>query len=194
MVSLTSHLNDSKVTDFLFWMAHELGHSLAPSLCGDEAETFADNFAQALLFPPSEADSLYRKIATDKTSALGLVIAVAKDWNISPYTVHLALTHAEKRQGVATSILPPARQIMGVANQNATNERVSQSLFKVSNPSPADFIKKCETWLNTGFFRSFAAFLSQNNGENPPITDLAHLLGISPDDAYGVIKYLEKGA
>lgn len=43
---------DTNVHDLKFWMAHELGHCLSPSLTGTEvAEDFADAFAGALLFP-----------------------------------------------------------------------------------------------------------------------------------------------
>lgn len=72
---------DSKVTDFLFWMAHEIGHSIAPSLCDQAAEDFADAFAQSLLFPQGEADALYGKLAdAKKTSALPMILVTAKDW------------------------------------------------------------------------------------------------------------------
>lgn len=186
---------DSKITDFLFWMAHELGHSITPLLCGNEAETFADNFAQALLFPPIEASALYRKmIGAGKSNELAMILGAAKDWNVSPYTVFLALSHVEKQQGLETSILPRPQTVMGAANRKLSKNTVALSVFQKDKPSPSEFIKKSENWLNTSFFRSLATFLSQNSGGNPPVTDLAHLLGLSPDDAYGVIRCLEKGA
>ena len=53
---------DSKFHDFLFWMSHELGHAYAPDLTGDNAEDFADLFAQLLLFPPSSIESSYKQL------------------------------------------------------------------------------------------------------------------------------------
>lgn len=53
---------ETNVHDFKFWMAHELGHCLSPSLSGNEAEDFADGFAGLLLFPKVLAESAYHQI------------------------------------------------------------------------------------------------------------------------------------
>ena len=62
---------DVNIHDFKFWMAHELGHALAPDLRGDEGEDFADAFAGALLFPDPLAKQCYEdlkgKIAARKS-------------------------------------------------------------------------------------------------------------------------------
>lgn len=58
---------DSNIHDFKFWMAHELGHVIAPSLQGDDGENFADSFAQALLFPADQAESAYKQIKRLRT-------------------------------------------------------------------------------------------------------------------------------
>ncbi len=50
---------DSEAHDFKFWMAHELGHVLAPDLRDDEGEDFADAFAGVLLFPENLAKKTY---------------------------------------------------------------------------------------------------------------------------------------
>lgn len=182
---------DSKVTDFLFWMAHEIGHSIAPSLCNQAAEDFADAFAQTLLFPQGEADALYGKVAAGKkNSVLPMILATAKEWNVSPYTIYRSLIRVEKRRGISVSILPGSNAVMGAANRNAVKKTVAQIVFKCDQPTPKDFVRKSEVWLKTDFFRALAVCLSQSMKANPPISDLAHLLGLSPDDAYGVISYL----
>src|SRR5690606_4886515 len=53
---------DVNVHDFKFWMAHELGHCLSPTLRGDAAEDFADAFAGALLFPASKAEPAHARL------------------------------------------------------------------------------------------------------------------------------------
>ena len=53
---------DTNMHDFKFWMAHELGHCLSPSLEGDEAEDYADAFAGALLYPHEQAELAYNAI------------------------------------------------------------------------------------------------------------------------------------
>ena len=181
---------DSKVSDFLFWMAHEIGHSIAPSLDGESAEDFADYFAQALLFPPAEADALYAKLPTSKSAVVGVILVAAKEWNVSPYTIHKSLTWAEKRSDAGKSRLPEAKAIMGAANRKVVERTVSEIVFGSKIPTPEQFVTKSESWLKTSFFRALAAYLTQGAGENPPIGSIAHLLGLSPDDSYGVIKYL----
>ena len=181
---------DSKVSDFLFWMAHEIGHSIAPSLNGEEAETFADHFAQALLFPSDEADALYARLPAAKSAVVGAIIAAAKEWNVSPYTIYKSLAWAEKSFDVGKSRLQETKSIIGAANRKATEKTVSEVVFGGKPPTPEQFVVKSESWLKTSFFRALAAYLTQGAGENPPIGSIAHLLGLSPDDSYGVIKYL----
>ena len=185
---------DSKVSDFLFWMAHEIGHSIAPTLDGKDAEDFADCFAQALLFPPSEADALYAKLPVAKRAAVGVIISVAKEWNVAPYTIYKSLVWAEKRSEVAKSRLPEAKVVMGAANRKAAEKHVAEIVFGDRNLTPERFVAKSESWLKTDFFRAFSAYLTQGAGENPPIGSLAHLLGLSPDDSYGIIKCLSERA
>ena len=184
---------DSKVTDFLFWMAHEIGHSIAPSLRDQDSEDFADNFARSLLFPSSEADALCRKIGS-KSAALPVILATAKSWNVSPYTIYQSLVRAEERCGFSSSRLPPVKTVMGAANRHSSRETVAQIVFRSDQPSSSDFVRKSEKWLETDFFKALAAYLSQNASGNPPIADLAHLLGLSPDDAYGVTRFLVQEA
>ena len=50
---------DSRIHDFKFWMAHELGHVKSPDLKGDDAEDFADDFAGALLVDQETAENEY---------------------------------------------------------------------------------------------------------------------------------------
>lgn len=80
---------DVQAHDFLFWMAHELGHSLSPDLSGDDAEDFADKFAAALLFPKELAHSAYAQIFGKPP---GRQINLLKDWAqqfmISPYCIY----------------------------------------------------------------------------------------------------------
>ena len=67
-------------------------------------------------------------------------------------------------------------------------------MFGDKSPTPDRFVTKSESWLKTDFFRALSAYLTQGAGENPPIGSIAHLLGLSPDDSYGVIKYLSERA
>ena len=181
---------DSKVSDFLFWMAHEIGHSIAPTLSGEDAENFADYFAQALLFPPTEADALYAKLSSSKKTIVGIILGAAKDWKVSPYTIHKSLMWAEKRSDTKTSKLPDIKLVMAASNRKDAEKTVSEIVFEESKLTPDKYVTKSENWLKTSFFKALALYLNQSGKENPPIGNLSHLLGISPDDAYGVIKFL----
>jgi len=184
---------DSKVCDFLFWMAHEIGHSIAPGLEGSESEKFADNFANALLFPPLEADALYARLPSLRGAAVGAIVRKAKEWNVSPYTVLTALRFAEKRHGKDNkSSLPPDGAVMAAARRSADDTTVAERVFGKGMPSPEEFVKQGEQWLMTEFFAALAAYLVKLGLDNMPIGSVAHLLGLSPDDAYGLIMYLSK--
>ncbi|NCC61945.1 MAG: helix-turn-helix domain-containing protein [Verrucomicrobiae bacterium] len=84
---------DSRLIDFKFWMSHELGHTLASTLEGDEAEDFADAFAQALLYPKEEAERLYNRLSKQRTIALRIktVLSESEKYVISPYTIYKAV-------------------------------------------------------------------------------------------------------
>lgn len=183
---------DSKVCDFLFWMAHEIGHSIAPALEGSESEKFADNFANALLYPPSEADALYARLPSLRGAAVGAIVRKAKEWNVSPYTVLTALRHAEKRHGSGKSILPPDSAVMAAARRSVDDATVAERVFGKGMPSPKEFVEQSEQWMMTEFFAALAGYLAKLGLDNMPIGSVAHLLGLSPDDAYGLITYLAK--
>jgi transcriptional regulator with XRE-family HTH domain len=53
---------DSRIHDFKFWMAHELGHVKSPALKGDDAEDFAEDFAGALLMVKETAEMEYNQM------------------------------------------------------------------------------------------------------------------------------------
>ena len=83
---------------------------------------------------------------------------------------------------------------MGAANRGEKDKTVAEIVFGGKIPTPERFISKCEAWLKTSLFKALAAYLTQTAGGNPPIGSVGHLLGLSPDDAYGVIKCLTERA
>ena len=60
---------DSNAIDFKFWMAHELGHALAPAYGGEDGEDFADGFAQAFLYPKTHVEGLWPDLVREQTVA-----------------------------------------------------------------------------------------------------------------------------
>jgi Zn-dependent peptidase ImmA (M78 family) len=86
---------DSNISDFLFWMVHELGHVISPTLHDntDLSEDFADEFAQALLFPKECAKRAYKEITEAKatTQKVSIIQRLAKKHAISPITVYRSI-------------------------------------------------------------------------------------------------------
>ena len=81
---------DVNTHDFMFWMAHELGHALAPDLRGDEGEDFADAFAGALLFPNQLAEQCYKEIrGKHPATQVNAIKHWAKKYTLSPTAVYL---------------------------------------------------------------------------------------------------------
>ncbi|MFT5266219.1 MAG: transcriptional regulator with XRE-family HTH domain [Polaribacter sp.] len=170
------HLPDSKTTwvylnldvnihDFKFWMAHELGHCLSPTLSGNEAEDFADDFAGALLFPNELAEQAYKDINTLSTSAAKIkkVIDIAEKQIISPYTV------LEQANKFSSSAGLPKIELSTVFHGAVTNfnkgfVNLSEALLGDTKELDArEFIKKSETSFETPFFDLLRKYLKENN-------------------------------
>jgi len=101
---------DVHLHDFKFWMAHELGHVLAPGLSGENAEDFADAFAQALLFPDAEAQTAFgqpKRLATD-TGQIEKIIQMAEKRVISPVTVYRAVNAYAAEYALTGLVLEPS--------------------------------------------------------------------------------------
>lgn len=155
---------DSEVHDFKFWMAHELGHILAPSLLGDEGEDFADAFAGALLFPRQLAKDAYRQViaAKNKGAQINLIKHIAEANIISPITVYYEMNHFAKQADLATIDL--ANAIYGAAkNLSKTYYSVSESLFEGKAPDAARYIQVAETQFHSPFFKALKAYLVEND-------------------------------
>lgn len=180
---------DSKAHDFLFWMAHELGHAYAPDLIGDEAEDFADLFAQMLLFPPSSTESAYSELSgKTKTERWTFISEEAGRRNISFYTIIKALRRYAEENGLKEIPFSDTDISRQFAKLKAGAPSVTEQLFKDSEPSPGVFVGTAEKVFQTPFFEALKTFnekqpLSEHfltNVMNIPLTDakaLAATLG-----------------
>jgi len=158
---------DSNAVDFKFWMAHELGHSLAPSLGGEEGESFADAFAQALLYPDAKASLLRTRLAAVANVGLRInrIHDEAKAHVISPYTVRLALQAYEKTNGLEPLDLGAVGPFMGSVKTFCKSfKTVTQALFKAEVPKPADYSACGHEAFGSSFFDALAAFCKAEEG------------------------------
>jgi len=160
---------DSNIIDFNFWMAHELGHALSPSLGREEGEDFAEAFAQALLFPKDCAMALHRKLASFKTvsARVASILAVAREKNISPFTVHRALKAYEANTPGENSVdIGTEKGTMVLVSQLKKElPTVSAQIFKTPRIEPQDYINKTATLFQTEFFSSLRRFIQSGNGD-----------------------------
>ncbi|MFT4925376.1 MAG: transcriptional regulator with XRE-family HTH domain, partial [Phenylobacterium sp.] len=171
---------DVNIHDFKFWMAHELGHCLSPSLSGENAENFADDFAGALLFPTQLAEQAYSNTYAKKTNAAKIehLLAIAEKEVISPYTViaqiNKCAVHSEKQQINLTGDFDDA-----VAEFNTIYSNLSTSILGDLNELDArKFVQKTKSSFETPFFDLLRQYLKDSNkgsGYVQSVTDMSLL-------------------
>lgn len=183
---------DSNAVDFKFWMAHELGHSLAPALGGENGEAFADAFAQALLYPEEKASLLRASLAA--TANVGLRIRriqeEAKAHIISPYTVRLAVQDYEKACGFEPLKLGDVGPFMGSVKTFCKGyHTITQALFKVVAPKPADYAACGKGAFGSSFFEALSAFCKAEEGSEHYIHQV---LGLPLSDSKALAEVLRQ--
>jgi transcriptional regulator with XRE-family HTH domain len=183
---------DSSIVDFKFWMAHELGHSLAPELVNDEGEDFADRFAQALLFPESHAARLREELQPIRGvgARVERVRKEAARHVISPYTIRLALAAYETARQLPATDLGELGKFMGaVMNFVKSCTTVSLALFKQLPPEPKAYVAVARSAFDSPFFEALAEFCKHEEGAE---AFLHRVLGVSLADAKGLAKELRQ--
>ncbi|WP_298942123.1 helix-turn-helix transcriptional regulator [uncultured Psychromonas sp.] len=168
---------DVNIHDFKFWMAHELGHCLSPSLSGDEAENFADAFAGVLLFPYEKAKNAYDELSIKTTikSKLSYLMELAKKEVVSPATIQLQINNYARHHGY--SEIDFSRQLYAwITNFNRGYKNVSEMFFKdLDNVDAKEFIEKTESNFETPFFDAVRQCLKKDDkgiGYIQMITDM----------------------
>lgn len=171
---------DSRMHDFMFWMAHELGHAYSPDMEGNEAEDFADLFAQCLLYPHSTTEKMYRQLSNRTTVAerWSFIATDAAKRLISPYTIIKALcAYAEHRDLAEINF---GNYGASLTRFNKSIKTVAEFLFKGIHPQPDEYINICSEAFGTLFFAALKG-LSETEGLAPPF--LSKTMDISLIDA-----------
>jgi transcriptional regulator with XRE-family HTH domain len=183
---------DSSVVDFKFWLAHELGHSLAPELTNDAGEDFADSFAQALLFPETHAAKLHAALQGIRSvpSRITRIRDEAKKHIISPYTVGRAVEEYEKARDLPKTDFGQKGGFMGaVTNFVKSCKTISQILFKQATPEPKHYAVVARSAFGSPFFEALREFCKQEQGAEHFIH---RVLGVSLADAKALSGELSK--
>ena len=174
------------ITDFKFWLLHELAHVMTPDLYGKDAERFADSFAAATLFSESLANEYYHEIIRIKEVgvAINRIKAIASNLVISPYTIHQEMNKYAERNS-----LPGLSFTIGGANTNFNKQvgLVSEIIFEEETPDTEKYINICKARFNTPFFDVLAECIKSEQKE---VGLVQRLMNISLADAKEVFKVL----
>jgi transcriptional regulator with XRE-family HTH domain len=156
---------DSKIYDFKFWMAHELGHVKSPNLKEDMAEDFADAFAGALLVSKEMAEKEYvhlRRLAT-VPKQINRLKQVAEVLVVSPITIYYEINKYAKDAKKPKIDLERDREIYkATTNFGKEYPTVSQVLFDNKKPTPSEYISCPKKTFDSPFFEAVTAFLKEN--------------------------------
>jgi transcriptional regulator with XRE-family HTH domain len=154
---------DSQTHDFKFWMAHELGHVISPSLAGSRAEDFADAFAATLVFPEecaaAEYEALRRK--TNPGSIINHLKAVAQRFTISPITVFEQLRQYARASNEPAIALDRKAVFPAARNFNKQFYTIRETLFGGQEPKASSYIRKSEEIFRTPFFNALSGYLRE---------------------------------
>ncbi|MCG2830209.1 MAG: helix-turn-helix transcriptional regulator [Desulfobacteraceae bacterium] len=155
---------DSNIHDFKFWIAHELGHVLSPSLRGDTAEDFADTFAQVLLFSEDQAEGAYYvlKNFSSKKSQIKHIFEVSESLVISPITVYKAINNYAVEYNKPKYNLEP-EIFAATTNFNKQYLKVSEKLELKEPFTVAEYIKITKNIFHSPFFDVLRVYLSEND-------------------------------
>lgn len=157
---------DSRKHDFLFWMVHELGHVISPSLNGntEESENFADQFAQTFLFPKKLAQKAHGEIITQRITRkkISIILSYAQKHAISPITVYRAINNYAEQHD--KQILKFDNSLYGATtNFNKKYKTVSEELNGGTPFTAEDYISISEKKFKTPFFKILKKYLSETD-------------------------------
>jgi len=155
---------DTNIHDFKFWMAHELGHVLSPSLSGNEAEDFADTFAQAFLFSEEMAENTYKELKRlrKNNSRIKKILELSKSLTISPITIYKSIINFAEEYDKERICLDP--DIYAVSqNLNKQYLNVSESIINKKPLSAKLYIDIVQKTFKSKFFDIMRLYLSENN-------------------------------
>ncbi len=155
---------DSKIHDFKFWMAHELGHVNAPELSGDKAEDFADAFAGALLVDIETAEQEYHELRRlrIKTRQIARIKKIAEELVISPITVYLEINNYASHVGEKVIDLESNSEIYKAYTVfNKKHPTVAEYLFDKEKPTTREYIESPKNLFDSNFFEILKEFLTK---------------------------------
>ena len=182
---------DTQILDIKFWLLHEIGHMLTPSLTqgSDESELFADSFAAAVLYPHSEVEKTYQYLTElDKAKLINHIIHVAWELKISPITVLREINKYADEYDLAKFELD--KQLFPRLSQLQKQlTSLSEMLFNSPTPSAKEYIDKSKSFFKSDFFNILGEYV---NKEGKGAGIISRLLNISKLEALEIYEELTK--
>jgi transcriptional regulator with XRE-family HTH domain len=189
--ALTVYLPESKTSwvifnlgckqdDYKYWLAHEYGHCLTlHSMSDEDGETFAEKFAQHLVFPDEVAHECLEAIRANGNSPSG-VKSYATKYDISTVTVIKAVDRLSLQlYGEVTGL---SKKIFSA--WSATRKYVPSMAkvhFGTDTPKHPDYVAIAEKAYKTPVFSAIQAFQEADGGRNPAF--IASVLNVGLGDA-----------
>ncbi len=169
---------DSRIHDFKFWMAHELGHVKSPDLKGDKAEDFADAFASALLIDRETAENEYIQMRRLKTipKQINRIKEIANKLIVSPLTIYYEINNYARYTNESEIDLGINRAIFKATTVfNKQFNLVSESLFNNKKPTAIEYMACAKEAFKSPFFEALISFLKDNKKTAGYIQSLLNL-------------------
>jgi transcriptional regulator with XRE-family HTH domain len=176
----------TKLSDFKYWLVHELAHVLTPSLSEEDGESFAEGLSGVILFPGEAAAEFLEQLDRAPTAGaiVNAVIDKASTFGISPVTVWRRTREYAEAHGIRLEDL----NIYGAAsNYDKTVKTLAAVLFGEEIPSVEKYIADSASWFGTRFFDGLKTYI-RAEGKGP--SSVQRVLGVSMSDAKGVWDYL----
>jgi transcriptional regulator with XRE-family HTH domain len=180
---------DTKIFDFKFWLSHELGHMLTPTLINKQAEDFADNFAGALLYPEKLAKQKYYGLLKIKAESriVTSIIKTAKELIISPITILKEVNKFAETKNLDKIDIDKNLFYGSNTNFNKSYKLISEILFNKQKPTIEEYIKISEENFETIFFKTLKKY---HNKKTLRPNLLSSLINISYIDSKEIYDYL----
>jgi transcriptional regulator with XRE-family HTH domain len=176
--------------DFNYWLAHELAHCYTlHTLSGDEGETFAERFAQELLFPHDAAVEAIEEFA-EHADPMARARYLADAYNISIVTVIKQVERTAHKLGRQLADLQTEAFWPDWHEKRALVPTVARALFGTQHLSVEDYVAQSEKMFKTPIFKAIASWQQQEGGRSPAF--IASALNIALDEAIELSHLLMK--
>ena len=181
---------DSRIHDFKFWMAHELGHVKAPSLKNDDGEDFADAFAGALLFGTQKAKSEYANLRNvgSRAKQINRLKQIANELVVSPLTIYYEINKYATATEQPRIDLDSDRAIYkACTNLNKEFKTVAQTLFDDKTPAAKKYMECCSEMFKSGFFDALGKYIKKEKKSPSFIQNLLNISLVDAQELYAEI-------